>query len=203
MKALEIMRRSHDNVRKLYIAVLLLSLGVAILVILCFYLLYVAEKKEPLVIRVSEAGKAEAISLNTSVNPASSVEIKYLAKELAETIFGFSRLTYEEDLKRIMPYISFSLKSTLLDQYRKVASSYISQNAEFRVDVFAVIILSSSLERVQVRVDYFKRDAISGEGKKFYSVMVFKRTKRSIHNPFGLELLQLQEHRYLNVRREE
>lgn len=203
MKALEIMRSSHDNIRKLYMALLLLSGGMTVLIVLCFYLLYVTGKKAPLVIRVSEAGKAEVISLNTSGTPASSVEIKYLAKELAETIFGFSRLTYEEDLKRVMPYISFSLKSTLLDQYRRVASTYISQNTEFRVDVFAVVILSSSLERVQVRVDYFKRDTMSGEDKKFYCVMVFKRTKRTIHNPFGLELLQLQEHRYLNVRREE
>lgn len=197
MKPLETLRDFHNNLRKLFWAVLFLSFGMVILISLCFYLFYLTGSMKPLVIRVSDVGKAEVVSPYSSTTPASSIEVKYLAKELTETIFGFSRLTFEEDLKRIIPYVSYSLKEDLLEQYRKIASLYISQNEEFRIEVFAVIILSTNSKKVQVRVDFIKKNTNSGKDEKYYVVMLFKRCQRTIHNPFGLELLQFQEHKYL------
>ena len=197
MKALESIKQGHENIRKLYLTILIMGITIGIQAIFNVYLISVCANIEPVLIRVSEAGKAEAISLDTSSSPASNVEIKYLTKEIAETLFGFSRITFEEDLKRMMPYVSYALKSELLQQYRKVASIYLNQSKELRIEVFAVLILSSQKNKVLVRVDYIKRDTLTEEGRKFYSILTFKRVKRSIHNPFGLELIQVQEHKYL------
>ena len=197
MMALKSLKQGYENIRKLYFTILILAVAVLFQTALNLYFISICSNLKPLVIRVSEAGKAEAISMKTASSPASDAEIKYLAKEISETIFGFSKITYQEDLKRIIPYVSYSLKSELLRQYQKLVSFYLNKNREVRIEVFAVLILSRSNKKIMVRVDYVKKIPTTGEGDKYYSILTFKPGRRSINNPFGLLLLQIQEHRYL------
>lgn len=193
---LETIKEGLSNLKKLYATIFALALVALVEGVLLIVVLSSVGSIKPVVIRVSEVGKAEAVDLSSSSSPASSVEIKYLAKELVETLFGFSRLTWEDDLRRALPYISYSLKNDFLNAYKNLASQYLSSGLEVKVTVFSVVILSERNGLVQVRVDYEKIPS-AGQAQKFYAVLVFRRTERTVENPFGLELVSFNESRFL------
>ncbi len=203
MDALKTLKQGHSNIQKMYFSIIALAVAVGLLSLTNIYLISVASSVKPLVIRVSEVGNAEAVNPSSSSTPASSIECKYLSGKIATNLFGFSRLTFEEDIKRILPYVSYELKDTLVAKYKTMAQQYIQSNTDIKIEVFAVVILSDNGSIVQTRTDYVKTAAFAGRGEKFYAVFWFKRIERSINNPFGLELISFQEHRYLKTGGEE
>jgi len=198
MDALKTIKEGHSNIRKLYTTIVLLSVAVVGLAFFNILLLAEFSNIQPVVIRVSQVGKAEAVKLNAVSSPASEIECRHLSQNIVQYLFGFSRLTWEEDIKRILPYIDETFRPTLLRQYKSVAQQYISAGIDIKIRLFSFAILSDKENVVQVRVDYEKVPSWGGEPpQKYYVILWFKRTKRTVENPYGLSLTGFQENKYL------
>jgi|Deesub1362A_J573_1020465.scaffolds.fasta_scaffold28825_2 type IV secretory pathway TrbF-like protein len=196
MKVVAFLEESLKNLRKFYGILLLLAVSNFLLVIFAFSMASKAASVKPIVIKVEETGRAKAIAQSNTYHEASPVEIRYLAKFIVETLFSFSILTYKRDFQRILPYLSPSLKEELRKIFRKLTRTYLQRRASVNASVFSVEILSNPEEKlVQVRVDYWKEQEEKRE--KRYCLLVFRKVKRNLENPFGLLLEELRERAYL------
>ncbi len=196
MKPIMFMQEGIKSIKKVYTALLLLAAANFVMLMATLSFASKAASRKPVVIRVSELGRAEALTTEQTYSDASDVEIRYLAKFIVENLFSFSRLTYKQDFERILPYLSPSIKEDIRQIFRELTAVYLKNQAKVNARVFSVELLSEpSAETVQVRVDYWKE--VGNTRHKRYCIMVFRKITRTLENPFGLVVEELRERAYL------
>jgi type IV secretory pathway component VirB8 len=166
--------RSFEDAKRLYleqcgdpmvtntylkIALVLLSLVAVGLALVDLKTIRTFQNFRPLVIRIDDVGRAEAINYHNLEYKPQDAEAKYFLSEFCELYYRRNRYTIQDDFSKSLYFLDGKLADGILDAYRKddIARKFITNTAAPEVDVDVEKV---SLEEMQnppfrARVDFY------------------------------------------------
>jgi type IV secretion system protein VirB5 len=143
----------------LRIALVLIALCCGGLVVLNFRALQTVRNFKPLVIRINEIGRAEALGYDaTNYTPRDS-ELKYFLIQFTTKYYGRARATIRDDWTRAMYYLDARLAGGLMNAERKnkVIETFLSgKGEEVEINVTRVAIQDLRASPYKATVDFEK-----------------------------------------------
>ena len=191
----------------LKIALTLVSLVALGLALLDLKTIRTFENFRPLVIRIDDVGRAEAINYHNFEYKPEDAEAKYFLSQFCGLYYRRNRYTIQNDFSKSLYFLDGKLANSILDAYRKddVIKKFITNSAapEIDVDVKKVALEGMQNPPFRARVDFYlvyysptdhselKRDLYTAN-----FVFVFKSevpNELIPINPLGLTIAYLRE----------
>jgi type IV secretory pathway TrbF-like protein len=121
----------------LKIALALLSLAVVGLVMLNVKTIHVFRNFKPLVIRIDELGRAQAVSYGTFAYKPEAKEAKYFLTQFCELYYRRNRYTINDDFTKSMYFLDGRLANDIMAAYKKqnVIGSFLDNPSSSEVDI--------------------------------------------------------------------
>ena len=128
------MSNSHNEARQLFMeqygdaivtgnylkgAMLVLSLVVAGLVLVNLRTVHTIQNFKPLVIRIDELGRAQAVSYDAFAYKPEDKEAKYFLTEFCELYYGRNRYTLNDDFTKSLYFLDGKLANDIMAAYKK------------------------------------------------------------------------------------
>jgi type IV secretory pathway TrbF-like protein len=143
----------------LKIALVLISLVAVGLALVDLKTIRTFENFRPLVIRIDELGRAEAINYHNLEYKPQDAEAKYFLSQFCTLYYRRNRYTIEDDFSKSLYFLDGKLADGILDAYRKngVAEKFLTNTAapEIDVDVEKVALEEMQNPPFRARVDFY------------------------------------------------
>ncbi len=143
----------------LKIALVLVSLIAVALALVDLRTIRTFENFRPLVIRIDDLGRAEAINYHNLEYKPQDAEAKYFLSQFSKLYYRRNRYTIQDDFGKSMYFLDGKLANDILDAYRKddILRKFMTNTAAPEIDVDVKKI---SLEQMQnppyrARVDFY------------------------------------------------
>ena len=168
-------------------AVSLIALG---LLVLNFKTQQMVRNFKPLVIRVDQIGRAEAIAYQSLNYKPQDVEMKYFLSEFCKLHFARNRATLKDSFSQSLYFIEGTLANTIIDGFRKskILENYLSDPGlpEIDIDVKNVVLEEIQNPPFKAKVDiqkvYISRVDRSEIKREFSAVSLVFSFKQRIEN---------------------
>jgi type IV secretory pathway component VirB8 len=143
-----------------------LKIALALLAVVCVALALIDlrtirtfENFRPLVIRINDVGRAEAISYQSFDYKPQAAETKYFLSQFCALYYRRNRYTIQDDFSKSLYFLDGKLANGILDAYRKddIVKKFITNTsaAEIDVDVKEVAIEELETPPYRARVDFY------------------------------------------------
>ena len=143
----------------LKIALALLALVAVGLVLLDLRTIRTFQNFRPLVIRIDDLGRAEAINYHNLEYKPQDAEAKYFLSEFCALYYPRNRYTIQDDFSKSLYFLDGKLANGILDAYRKddIIKKFITNSAtpEVDVDVKKVALEEMQTPPFRARVDFY------------------------------------------------
>jgi type IV secretion system protein VirB5 len=143
----------------LKIALTLVSLVALGLALLDLKTIRTFENFRPLVIRIDDVGRAEAINYHNFEYKPEDAEAKYFLSQFCGLYYRRNRYTIQNDFSKSLYFLDGKLANSILDAYRKddVIKKFITNSAapEIDVDVKKVALEGMQNPPFRARVDFY------------------------------------------------
>ena len=143
----------------LKIALTLVCLIAAGLLVLNWKTIRTFENFRPLVIRIDDLGRAEAINYHNLEYQPQDAEAKYFLSQFCDLYYRRNRYTIQDDFSKSLYFLDGKLANGILDAYRKddVIKKFITNTAapEIDVDVKKVALEEMQTPPFRARVDFY------------------------------------------------
>jgi type IV secretory pathway TrbF-like protein len=143
----------------LKIALLLASLVAVGLALVDLKTIRTFENFRPLVIRIDDVGRAEAINYHNLEYKPQDAEAKYFLSQFSVLYYRRNRYTIQDDFSKSLYFLDGKLADGILDAYRKddVIKKFITNTAapEIDVDVKKVALEQMQNPPFRARVDFY------------------------------------------------
>jgi type IV secretory pathway TrbF-like protein len=189
----------------LKIALALVSLVALGLLVLNFTTHKLIRDFKPLVIRIDQIGRAEAITYQNLTYRPQDVEMKYFLSQFCKLHYMRNRTTLKDSFSQSLYFIEGVLANTIIDGFRKskVLESYVSDHnlPEVEIDVKNVVLEEIQNPPYKAKVDlqkvYISRLDRSEIKREFSTVSFVFSFKQRVENdlitvnPLGLILFRV------------
>lgn len=192
--------------RYLRIGVLALAAVCLALVILNIKTFQAFQNFKPLVIRISEVGRAEAISYDSLSYQPHAAELKYFLMQFVIRYYGRIRATVRENFARSLYFLDGRLADATMEANKKnktIETFLAGQGEEIDIDVKNVAIEDLRQAPYKATVDFEKiyyagRDSIEARREKYVASFVFVVRDQVPNawipvNPLGLTISYFRE----------
>ena len=143
----------------LKIALALLALVAVGLVLVDLRTIRTFQNFRPLVIRIDDLGRAEAINYHNLEYKPQDAEAKYFLSEFCALYYRRNRYTIQNDFSKSLYFLDGKLANGILDAYRKddIIKKFITNSAapEVDVDVKKVALEEMQTPPFRARVDFY------------------------------------------------
>jgi type IV secretory pathway TrbF-like protein len=143
----------------LKIALALVALVAVGLVLVDLRTLRTFQNFRPLVIRIDDLGRAEAINYHNLEYKPEDAEAKYFLSEFCALYYRRNRYTIQDDFSKSLYFLDGKLANGILDAYRKddIIKKFITNSAaaEVDVDVKKVALEEMQTPPFRARVDFY------------------------------------------------
>jgi type IV secretory pathway TrbF-like protein len=143
----------------LKIAVALLALVCAALALVDVRTLRTFQNFRPLVIRIDDLGRAEAINYHNLEYQPQDAEAKYFLSEFCSLYYRRNRYTIQDDFTKALRFLDGKLANGILDAYRKddIIQKFLTNSSapEIDVDVKKVALEPMQNPPYRARVDFY------------------------------------------------
>jgi type IV secretory pathway TrbF-like protein len=143
----------------LKIALVLLSIVCVALALIDLRTIRTFQNFRPLVIRIDDLGRAEAINYHNLEYKPQDVEAKYFLSEFCALYYRRNRYTIQDDFSKSLYFLDGKLADGILDAYRKgdIIKKFITNTAapEIDVDVQKVSLEEMQTPPYRARVDFY------------------------------------------------
>jgi type IV secretion system protein VirB5 len=143
----------------LKIALVLVSLIAVTLVLVDLRTIRTFENFRPLVIRIDDLGRAEAVNYHHFEYKPQDAEAKYFLSEFTKLYYRRNRYTIQDDFSKALYFLEGKLANGILDAYRKddVIRKFLTNTAapEIDVDVKKVALEGLATPPYRARVDFY------------------------------------------------
>jgi type IV secretory pathway TrbF-like protein len=143
----------------LKIALALLALVAVGLILVDLRTLRTFQNFRPLVIRIDDLGRAEAINYHNLEYKPQDAEAKYFLSEFCALYYRRNRYTIQNDFSKSLYFLDGKLANGILDAYRKddIVKKFITNSAapEVDVDVKKVALEDMQTPPFRARVDFY------------------------------------------------
>lgn len=121
-----------------------LRIAVAALSLLCLGTLALAFRTQkmvqnfkPLVIRIDDVGRAQAVGYDTFAYRPQAAEARYFLAQWVQLFYGRNRYTIQDDFSHSLYFLDSSLAATWMDSYRKgkVIEDFLSDGTQPGIDI--------------------------------------------------------------------
>jgi type IV secretion system protein VirB5 len=143
----------------LKIALLALSLISAGLIYANVKTARMVENFKPLVIRISDIGRAEAVNYNTFAYKPQEAEIKYFLSQYCRLYYSRNRYTIRDNFRQALLFTDSQLASTIDQAWKKdkIIENYLeNQQADIDIDVVKVSIEDLRSAPYKASVDFYE-----------------------------------------------
>jgi type IV secretory pathway component VirB8 len=191
----------------LKIALVLLLLALVGLLVLNIKTIHVLRNFKPLVIRIDELGRAEAVSYNTFAYKPEAKEAKYFLTQFCELYYRRNRYTINDDFTRAMYFLDGSLANDIMAAYKKnnVIGSFLDNPSapEVDIDVQQVALEPMMKPPYRASVDFYRIEYAPADhsvlSKTLCTASFVFTFRSSVHNqmipinPLGLTITDFRE----------
>src|ERR1700728_4487610 len=143
----------------LKIALVLVSLVAVGLLLVDLRIIRTFQDFRPLVIRIDDVGRAEAINYHNLEYQPQDAEAKYFLSQFSTLYYRRNRYTIQNDFSKALYFLDGKLADGILDAYRKddVIKKFITNTAapEIDVDVKKVSLEEMQTPPYRARVDFY------------------------------------------------
>jgi type IV secretory pathway TrbF-like protein len=143
----------------LKIAVVLLSLVCVALALIDLRTIRTFQNFRPLVIRIDDVGRAEAINYHNLEYQPQDAEAKYFLSQFCNFYYRRNRYTIQDDFSKSLYFLDGKLANGILDAYRKddIIKKFITNTAapEIDVEVKKVALEEMQTPPFRARVDFY------------------------------------------------
>lgn len=143
----------------LKIALTLLSIVCVALALIDLRTIRTFQNFRPLVIRIDDLGRAEAINYHNLEYKPQDAEAKYFLSEFCALYYRRNRYTIQDDFSKSLYFLDGKLADGILDAYRKgdIIKKFITNTAapEIDVDVQKVALEQMQTPPFRARVDFY------------------------------------------------
>jgi type IV secretion system protein VirB5 len=143
----------------LKIALVLVSLAVVALALVDLRTIRTFENFRPLVIRVDDLGRAEAINYHNFEYKPQDAEAKYFLAQFTKLYYRRNRYTIQDDFANSLYFLDGKLANGILDTYRKddIIRKFLSDAAATEIDIDVKKVALEGLETppYRGRVDFY------------------------------------------------
>jgi type IV secretory pathway TrbF-like protein len=143
----------------LKIALALLSVVCVALALIDLRTIRTFENFRPLVIRINDLGRAEAINYHNFEYKPQDAEAKYFLSEFCSLYYRRNRYTIQDDVSKSLYFLDGKLVSGILDAYRKddLIKKFLTNTAapEVDVEVKKVALEEMQTPPFRARVDFY------------------------------------------------
>jgi type IV secretory pathway TrbF-like protein len=143
----------------LKIALALLSIVCVALALIDLRTIRTFQSFRPLVIRIDDLGRAEAINYHNLEYKPQDAEAKYFLSEFCSLYYRRNRYTIQDDFSKSLYFLDGKLANGILDAYRKgdIIKKFITNTAapEIDVDVKKVALEEMQTPPFRARVDFY------------------------------------------------
>jgi len=143
----------------LKIALLLVSLLGVALALVDLRTIRTFENFRPLVIRIDDLGRAEAINYHNLEYKPQDAEAKYFLSEFTRLYYRRNRYTIQDDFAKSLYFLDGTLANGILDAYRKddIIRKFLTNSSipEIDVDVKKVALEQLQTPPFRARVDFY------------------------------------------------
>src|SRR5215472_17254761 len=143
----------------LKIALVLLALVAVGLVLVDLRTIRTFASFRPLVIRIDDLGRAEAINYHNFEYKPRDAEAKYFLSEFTKLYYRRNRYTIQDDFSKALYFLDGKLANGILDAYRKddIIRKFLTNTAapEIDVDVKKVALEELATPPYRARVDFY------------------------------------------------
>jgi type IV secretion system protein VirB5 len=165
---------SFENAKRLYlesygdpmvtntylkIALVLVSLVAVALVLVDLRTIRTFENFRPLVIRIDDLGRAEAINYHNFEYKPQDAEVKYFLSQFTKLYYRRNRYTIQDDFAHSLYFLDGKLANGILDAYRKedVIRKFLTNTAASEIDVDLKKVALEELQTppYRARVDFY------------------------------------------------
>jgi len=193
----------------LKIALVLVTMVALGLLVLNFKTHQIVRDFKPLVIRIDQIGRAEAIAYQSLTYKPQEVEMKYFLSQFCRLHYARNRATLKDSFSQSLYFIEGILANTIIDGFRKskVLESYMSDPnlPEIDIDVKNVVLEEIQNPPYKAKVDlekvYLSRVDRSEVKREVSTVSLVFSFKQRIDNdlitvnPLGLTITYFREDR--------
>ena len=143
----------------LKIALLLLSLVCLGLLLVDMRTIRTFQNFRPLVIRIDQLGRAEALSYATFEYKPQDVEAKYFLTQFCQLYYRRNRYTINDDFSKSLYFLDGKLASDIIDAYKKndVIKGFLIDQAKPEIDIEVKNVALEGMQKppYKARVDFY------------------------------------------------
>lgn len=143
----------------LKIALLLLSLVCLGLLLVDMRTIRTFQNFRPLVIRIDQLGRAEALSYATFEYKPQDVEAKYFLTQFCQLYYRRNRYTINDDFSKSLYFLDGKLASDIIDAYKKndVIKGFLIDQARPEIDIEVKNVALEGIQKppYKARVDFY------------------------------------------------
>ena len=143
----------------LKIALVLVSLVAIGLALMDLRIIRTFENFRPLVIRIDDLGRAEAINYHNFEYKPQDAEVKYFLSQFCELYYRRNRYTIQDDFSKSLYFLDGNLADGILDAYKKgdIIKNFLTNPsaAEIDIDVKNVALEGLQNPPYRARVDFY------------------------------------------------
>jgi type IV secretion system protein VirB5 len=143
----------------LKIALALLSVVCVALALIELRTIRTFQNFRPLVIRIDDVGRAEAINYHNFEYKPQDAEVKYFLSQFCALYYRRNRYTIQDDLAKSLYFLDGSLANSVLDAYKKgdIIKSFLTNTAapEIDIDVKNVALEGLQTPPYRAQVDFY------------------------------------------------
>jgi type IV secretion system protein VirB5 len=143
----------------LKIALLLLSLVCVGLLLVDMRTIRTFQNFRPLVIRIDQLGRAEALSYATFEYKPQDVEAKYFLTQFCQLYYRRNRYTINDDFSKSLYFLDGKLASDIIDAYKKndVIKGFLIDQAKPEIDIEVKNVALEGMQKppYKARVDFY------------------------------------------------
>lgn len=143
----------------LKIALTLVSLIAVGLLVLDLKTIRTFENFRPLVIRIDDLGRAEAINYHNFEYKPQDAEAKYFLSQFCRLYYRRNRYTIQDDFSKALYFLDGKLADGILDAYRKddIIKKFLTNTSvpEIDIDVQKVALEGMQIPPFKARVDFY------------------------------------------------
>ncbi|MEW5980411.1 MAG: VirB8/TrbF family protein [Acidobacteriota bacterium] len=193
----------------LKIALALVSLTALGLLVLNFRTHQIVQNFKPLVIRIDQIGRAEAIAYQSLAYKPQDAEMKYFLSQFCKLHYARNRATLKDSFAQSLYFVEGLLANTIIDGFKKskILESYLSDPnlPEIDIDIRNIVLEEIQNPPYKAKVDiekvYLSRVDRSEIKREFSTVSVVFAFKQKVENdlitlnPLGLTIRYFREDR--------
>jgi type IV secretory pathway TrbF-like protein len=143
----------------LKIALLLLSLACVGLLLLDMRTIKTFQNFRPLVIRIDQLGRAEALSYSNFEYKPQDAEAKYFLSQFCQRYYRRNRYTMNDDFSKSLYFLDGKLASDIIDAYKKsdVIKSFLTDPSKPEIDIEVKNVALEGMQTppFKARVDFY------------------------------------------------